>query len=198
MAKRKRHGQGRRRGKALEGQVVEGGAKSPGPLVNNLVHVFVDDQNLFWGMVNDSSGHSYRVDFGRLLLAAARDAEGNMRGVRSAYIAGVIPDDDSFWKIATDQGFTVRRGFLGSNGRSKQDDAYLITDMTATLYEQDGPSTMVLVAGDADYVPPLEKSLEKGWRNEVAFIARGLSGALKPVVHQIRVMHPGDIEYFRN
>src|SRR5215468_5653867 len=59
---------------------------------------------------------------------------------------------------------------------------YLITDMTATLYEQDGPSTIVLVAGDADYVPPLTKALDKGWRNEVVFTARGVSTALTPVV----------------
>ena len=35
----------------------------------------------------------------------------------------------------------------------KLNDAYLISDMTATRYEEEGPSTMVLVAGDADYVP---------------------------------------------
>ena len=71
----------------------------------------------------------------------------------------------------------------------------LITDLTATLYEQDGPSTIILVAGDADYVPPLQKSLEKGWRNEVAFIDRGVSGALEPVVHEFRVISPSSIEY---
>ena len=69
--------------------------------------------------------------------------------------------------------------------------------MTATLYEQDGPSTIILVAGDADYVPPLTKSLEKGWRNEVAFIARGLSNALTPVVHEFRTIKPFSMEHSR-
>ena len=155
--------------------VRQGTAPPHQPLVNDLVHIFVDDQNLFWGIVNDQRGISFRIDFGQLLIEVCKNQQGVSRGVRSAYIAGVIPDDDTFWQIAENQGFTVRRGFLGSNSRSKQDDAYLITDMTATLYEQDGPSTIVLVAGDADYVPPLTKSLEKGWRNEVAFISRGLS-----------------------
>ena len=172
-----------------------GGAQPHGSLANDLVHVFVDDQNLFYGVVNAELGPSFRLDFGQLLLEVCKDGTGRSRGVKSAYIAGVIPDDDSFWRIAENQGFTVRRGFLGANNRSKQDDAYLITDLTSTLFEQEGPSTIVLVAGDADYVPPLKKSLQKGWRNEVAFIARGVSTALSPVVHQFRGLDPSLIKY---
>jgi NYN domain len=172
-----------------------GAAKPHGTLVDNRVHVFVDDQNLFWGIVHGTYGSSFRIDFGQLLIQVAKDSQGQTRGVGSAYIAGVIPDDDSFWRIATREGFTVRRGFLGASGRSKQDDAYLIRDLTATLYEQPGPSTIVLVAGDADYVPPLELALEKGWRNEVAFITRGISTALIPQVHEFRTVEPSAIQY---
>ena len=175
-----------------------GSAKPHGTLENEYVHVFVDDQNLFWGAVHDGKGHAYRVDFGRLLTAACRGADGKPRFVKSAYIAGVIPDDDSFWNIAEKQGFTVRRGYLSNSGgqqRSKQDDAFLITEITSTLYEQQGPSTIVLVAGDADYVPPLIKANEKGWRVEVAFIARGLSSALDPVTHLFRSINLSAIEY---
>ena len=71
----------------------------------------------------------------------------------------------------------------------------MITDLTATLYERDGPSTIVLVAGDADYVPPLERAISKGWRTEVAFIDRGVSEALEPVVHEFRTVGPHAIEY---
>ena len=173
----------------------EGTAPPHGVLANEMVHVFVDDQNLFWGIVNREYGISFRIDFGRLLLELSRSKSGQLRPVKTAFIAGVIPDDDSFWEIAENQGFTVKRGYLGSGSRSKQDDAYLITEITATLYEQDGPSTIVVAAGDADYVPPLMKSLEKGWRNEVAFISTGVSSALVPCVHEFRQVHPADIEY---
>jgi len=186
------------KGKKNEVSIRPGSAKSHDELVNNSVHVFVDDQNLFWGAVNDGHGHSYRVDFGRLLTAACRGENGKSRFVKSAYIAGVIPDDDSFWKIAENQGFTVRRGYLSSSGghqRSKQDDAYLITEITSTLYEHEGPSTIVLVAGDADYVPPLIRANEKGWRVEVAFIARGLSPALDAVTHQFRTINLSAVKY---
>jgi uncharacterized LabA/DUF88 family protein len=174
-----------------------GGARAHGQLKNNLVHVFVDDQNLFWGIVNDEKGRGYRIDFGDLLIQACRDGSGRPRGVKTAYIAGVIPDDDSFWEIAAKQGFTVRRGFLGAGGRSKQDDAYLITDMTKTLFTQEGPSTVVLVAGDADYVPPLKEALNQGWRTEAAFVGRGISSALDSVIHEFHIFRPIDVEHVR-
>ncbi|MBY8972740.1 NYN domain-containing protein [Pseudomonas sp. P867] len=177
--------------------VREGSARPHAELVNNGVHVFVDDQNLFWGLLNGGQSRAYRIDFGRLLLAAAKDSSGKARFVKSAYIAGVIPDEDSFWTVVEKQGFVIRRGYLsGSPGqqRSKQDDAFLITEITSSLYEQDGPSTIVLVAGDADYVPPLIRANEKGWRVEVAFIDRGLSSSLDPVVHEFRTMSSAGIQ----
>jgi len=80
--------------KAVAPVVRTGTAPPHPPLSNGRVHVFVDDQNLFYGIVNQHRGPGYRFDFGRLLLAAARDAAGNARGVGTAYVAGIIPDDD--------------------------------------------------------------------------------------------------------
>jgi len=167
-------------------------------LVNEGVHVFVDDQNLFWGITNDIYGKSYRVDFGRLLLEAARGPKGHARPVLTAFIAGVVPDDDYFWEVAKNQGFEVKRGYLGTNNRSKQDDAYLISEIVSTLYEKPGPSTMVIVAGDADYKPPLEKVIAKGWRTEIAFTGHGVSAALDSVTHQFREIDPASIQKYKN
>lgn len=163
-------------------------------LANDIVHIFVDDQNLYYGITNSEKGKGYRIDFGRLLLEIAKDTGGKTRAIGSAYIAGVIPDDDSFWKVAENQGFTVRRGYLGTGSRSKQDDAFLISDLVETVCTVPGPSTIVLVAGDADYVPPLIKSQGRGWRNEVAFINRGISIALEGYVHEFRTLSSNSIE----
>jgi uncharacterized LabA/DUF88 family protein len=165
-------------------------------LANDFVHVFVDDQNLFWGITNSQYGKGYRIDFGRLLVESCRNSNGKARRIASAYIAGVIPDDDSFWRVAKNHGFEVRRGYLGTNNRSKQDDAYLITDIVSTIYEKSGPSTIVLVAGDADYMPPLKKSVEKGWRNEIAFIGHSISSALEGVAHGFREILPTSIQRY--
>lgn len=174
-----------------------GRAPAHAALSSPLVHVFVDDQNLFYGITNAEGNRGYRVDFGRLLLEVAKDSKGMTRGVGSAYIAGVIPDDDSFWQIAENRGFKVRRGYLGAGQRSKQDDAYLISDMVETVCTLPGPATVVLVAGDADYVPPLIKSLDRGWRNEVAFISRGISISLEAYVHEFRTLTSNAFELHR-
>jgi uncharacterized LabA/DUF88 family protein len=163
-------------------------------LIDQKVHIFVDDQNLFYGITNQKYGKGYRIDFGRLLLEACKIKDEQTRVVGSAYIAGVVPDDDSFWKIAENQGFNVKRGFLGAGGRSKQDDAYLIAEIVSAIHKQPGPSTIVLIAGDADYVPPLEKSIEEGWRNEIVMIDHGISPNLAKVVHSFREIVPHDIQ----
>ena len=158
-------------------------------LKNQNVHVFVDDQNLFYGITNYEGDRSYRIEFGDLMRVAAKSTEtGSARAVASAYIAGVVPDDDSFWQAAKDKGFEVFRGFLGSGRRSKQDDAYLVAQLVENLYEFEGPSTIVLVAGDADYGPALEKCLAKGWRVEIAFVAHSnlISQSLSHLCHEFR------------
>ena len=174
-----------------------GRAPQHAPLTNNLVHVFVDDQNLFYGITNSEKNKGFRIDFGRLLLEVCKDTNGNTRGVASAYIAGVIPDDDTFWQMATKNGFEVRRGYLGHGNRSKQDDAFLISEIVETVCTKQGPSTVVLVAGDADYVPALIKGQDRGWRHEVAFIDRGLSVALEAYIHEFRTLTSNTIELLR-
>ena len=89
---RKQHGATRRTGRA----------PSHGELANENVHTFVDDRNLFWRIVNAGDGPGFRIDFGLLSLAAAKATDKRMRGVASAYVAGVIPSDDSFWKVVED------------------------------------------------------------------------------------------------
>lgn len=193
MARRSKRKKSKQRGISGIKNLI-GKAEPPRNLVSDKVHLFADDQNLFFGITNQQASKDFRIDFGQLMLVAARDSEGDSRGVASAYITGVVPDDDSFWKIVENQGWNVRRGYLGQANRSKQDDAYLITEMVSTLYEE-GPATLVLVAGDADYVPPLKRAIEKGWRTEVAFIDRGVSNALEEVTHEIRTIIPSQIEW---
>ncbi len=177
----------------ITGDSRAGDAPSHQPLANGFVHVFVDDQNLFIGL-SDAYGRSYDIDFGKLLTEASRTASGNLRPVRTAFVAGIIPDDDDFWHAVERQGFTVRRGFINEHDRSKQDDAYVVSAITAALYEEEGPSTIVLVAGDADYVPPLERAVAKGWRVEVAFtFPRSISIELLPVAHEFRRLDPRKI-----
>ena len=64
-------------------QIRTGRAQDHGELANELVHIFVDDQNLFWRIVNDRYGPQFRIDFGRLLIESAKVSDGThmARGV---------------------------------------------------------------------------------------------------------------------
>lgn len=189
---------GKRKAKGQGQETYRIGRAAPhGDLASPVVHVFVDDQNLFYGITNQRNDRGFRIDFGRLMLEVCRDSQGNPRAVASAYIAGVIPDNDTFWKVAENKGFVVKRGYLGTGNRSKQDDAYLISEIVETVCTQPGPATIILVAGDADYVPPLIKSQDRRWRNEVAFINRGISISLEAYVHEFRTLEAASFQLFR-
>ena len=158
------------------------------------VYVFVDDQNLWIGGKEEKANGTYRIDFGNLLVVAARDEAGNPRGVRKAVISGTIPPEDSFWQIARNQGFEVRLGYKGFGGRSKQDDTHLVADLVEIVCTVSGPATIVLVAGDGDYIPALQKALTRGWRVEVVFFQRGLAPGLDRFAHAIRIIRPIDVQ----
>ena len=162
-------------------------------LVNNLVHIFVDDQNIWIEAGKKSPWSDYRIDFGELLNIVSQDENKKMRPVRQAMIAGTIPPDDSFWDVARDQGFTVKLGYRGFHGKSKQDDHHITADIVETVCEQPGPSTIVLVAGDGDYGPALEKVLARGWCIEVCYVEGSLSPAVKGRAHRLVKLNPADI-----
>jgi len=63
--------------KASQGGVTlrTGRAVAHKSLVHDRVHVFVDDQNLFYGIRNTQQDRGYRIDFGRMLLEIAKDKQ---------------------------------------------------------------------------------------------------------------------------
>ena len=67
-----------RRTYKVEETIREGHATQHNELRSERVHVFVDDQNLFWGIVNQRYGPGFRIDFGRLLTRASRDTTGKI------------------------------------------------------------------------------------------------------------------------
>jgi uncharacterized LabA/DUF88 family protein len=72
-------------------------------------------------------------------------------------------------------GFEVPRVFLrSSNGRSKQVDMALAVEMLSLAYE-DAYDMAILVAGDADYIPLIEKVRSLGKRTVVWFVGKGMS-----------------------
>ena len=109
---------------------------------------------------------------GPIVVARPGDAVAGAKlyGFGTVDLGSVLPPANSFsTAIASTAKLPVTTS-VGSHRGDTRLPEQTLTDMVATLYEQQGPASIVLMAGDADYVPPLEKALDKDWRTEVAFI----------------------------
>jgi uncharacterized LabA/DUF88 family protein len=145
--------------------------------------IYLDDSNLWIegkkvsavdrGMALDiweatetrSFDQSSRCDFGSVLRIA------NNEPVKVARFYGSKPPEaDSIWKQAESAGF--RLTILDRNVRNKGKgvDSSMVADMVQDMYEiaRTG-DVFILIAGDADYVPAIEKIKAKNYEVHVLF-----------------------------
>jgi len=112
---------------------------------------------------------SWKLDFGRLLQFAG----GQQSDLERAVLYGSKPPaNDSLWAAAKRAGFdVVVHDRSKISGREKKVDTNIATDMMADSYELMSPSNdeITLVAGDADYVPTIERLRKRGFRVDVCF-----------------------------
>ena len=140
------------------------------------IHIFVDDSNI-WIEAKKLHAKKFktisedprvRLDMGKLA-----DVLANGRPVQQGILYGSEPPPiDTVWKkIEEKAGWKVkskRRDMI--TGKEKQIDTNLVADVTATAIRTpvQERTTIVLVTGDANVLPALEKVLEeKQWNVEV-------------------------------
>lgn len=127
---------------------------------------------------------SWRIDFGHLL----RLVGGERNDLKRALLVGSRPPPgDKIWAAAERSGFEVEvldRSPI--SGREKQVDSTIITAMLKDGYKraQTG-NEFILVAGDADYVPPIENLREEKMSVTVAFWSHAISWKLKEAADRI-------------
>jgi uncharacterized LabA/DUF88 family protein len=113
--------------------------------------------------------YSWKIDFGRLIEFAG----GKPEEIGRAVLYGSRPPaNDSLWAHAKKHGFEVvvhdRSMFAG---REKKVDTNIVTDITADGFElmKPGKDEITLVAGDADYVPTVQRLRKRGLQFDVCF-----------------------------
>jgi uncharacterized LabA/DUF88 family protein len=81
------------------------------------------------------------------------------------------PPNDSLWRAAEAGGFEVIVFERNANNREKKVDTQLAADVIADSYEwmEPGRDEVRIVAGDADYVPVVEKLRDRGFPCIVVF-----------------------------
>lgn len=146
--------------------------------MNNKVFVFVDNSNLWIEGKKISGQHQkpkipsnglYRVEYGKLL---SHITEGRDLGAVPKLYGSEPPPNDSVWKMIESKGFDVSVFKRNIFGKEKGVDMRLGLDIGKLVLSPEEKATIVLVAGDADFVPVVDDVHEAGWKIEIWYWAK--------------------------
>ncbi len=79
------------------------------------------------------------------------------------------PPDDSVWQEIRREGFDVKLFDRNIRDKEKGVDIEMGMDVVERMFEVTPPETIVIVAGDADFLGVVERAKKKGWSVEVWF-----------------------------
>lgn len=120
-------------------------------------------------MTRRITDQSWAYDFGRLYEAVCPDTA---KIGRSSLFGSRPPQNDSLWHLAREKGFEVCVFDRNFSNKEKEVDAAITTTILEDSYEHmrsDRGDRVVLVAGDRDYVPPIESLKRRGIPTSVVF-----------------------------
>lgn len=126
--------------------------------------------DLWTALENKICDYGWKIDFGKLFQFAGGD-KADVK--RAALFGSRPPPNDSLWEAAKRKGFQVHVYDRSVKNREKKID----TDIVATMMEDSftildpKADEITLVAGDADYVPAIEKLRNRGITFHVVFWA---------------------------
>jgi len=162
------------------------------------IYVYVDNSNVFIegkrvsavkkklasnikdAMNNGTLDNSWRLDFGRLHNCISVQLEDNIE--KAVLFGSRPPENDSVWKTAKSHGFQTVIMDRNIANKEKKVDSSIITEMMKDAYKviDKDEDTIVLVAGDGDFVPTIESLRDDGFDVKVFFWGHG-SGELAKV-----------------
>ena len=135
-------------------------------------YVFVDNSNI-WIEGKKVSGRKskppvpsntfYRIDYGRLLEHVLDGRE--MADVPNLY-GSELPPNDSVWTMIRSKGFSVQVFQRNIYNKEKGVDMRMGLDIGKLVLTQTEKANVVIVAGDADFIPVVDDVHEAGWKIE--------------------------------
>jgi uncharacterized LabA/DUF88 family protein len=114
--------------------------------------------------------YNWKLDFGKLFEFAGGD-KADVK--RAALFGSRPPPNDSLWVAAERKGFEVHVYDRSVKNKEKKIDTDVVATMMEDSFQMLDPKTdeMTLVAGDADYVPAIEKLRKRNITFHVVFWA---------------------------
>ena len=145
--------------------------------------IYIDNSNLFIEGQRaaaiekiDKSGNTldrnYKIDYGKLYKFVTQNGDDEV--CRALLVGSRPPPNDSLWAFAESVGFELMIRDRNVANKEKGVDTALAHEMGRDAYRGDGPANhkILLVSGDGDYIPPVERLVQDGFTVEVVFWAR--------------------------
>lgn len=158
-------------------------------------YVFVDNSNV-WIEGKKISGrgrkpavpsnYRYRIEYGKLLQHVLDGRE--LAAVPKLY-GSEPPPNDSVWNVIKGQGFDVKVFKRNIFNREKGVDMRMGLDIGRLVLTEQEKATVVIVAGDADFVQVVEDAHAAHWKIE-AWYWSNAAGDLKKVVDRFESLNP--------
>ena len=142
---------------------------------DNFIYVFIDNFNLFieglkivsrFENVNvcdnkKSNFLNFYIDYGRVVMTALHG-----RKLGSIYVVGsVLSPNDTLWAQARSNGCEVKTYKRNASNKEKKVDTKLVCSAMRFILTKN-LSTLLLIAGDGDYVPLVEEAIKENWKVE--------------------------------
>lgn len=124
--------------------------------------------SVYYAAENKICDYSWTFDFGKLLKFTGGDKTNIKRAV---LFGSKPPQNDSLWKAAELQGFEVITYERNLNNKEKKVDTDIVATVIEDSYEilNKSEDEIIIVAGDKDYVPAIEKLRKRQIRVIVCF-----------------------------
>ena len=125
--------------------------------------------NIYEAMQNRIIDYDYSLNFGRLHEFIAGNDESKI--ARAVLFGSRPPPNDGIWTFAKRAGFELILEDRNIANKEKKIDTGIVAAMTRDAYKKADlvNDTMVLVAGDGDFVPAVRQLVEDGYKVEVVF-----------------------------
>ena len=145
------------------------------------LYAFVDNSNVliegrrFASMKRAGRGRrsrsvdsSYDIDWGKFLYVLKESDSRALAEVPTLY-GSRPPAEDSVWNRIRDDGFDVKVFDRNIRNKEKGVDMEMGLDISELIHTVKPPRVIVVAAGDADYVPAVERAKGLDWIVEVWF-----------------------------
>ena len=156
-------------------------------------YVFVDNSNV-WIEGKKISGRKskppvpansfYRIDYGKLLKHVL-DSRG--LAAEPKLYGSEPPPNDSVWEMIRSKGFDVKIFQRNIYNKEKGVDMRMGLDIVKLVLSQPEKAPVVIVAGDADFIPVVDDGQAAGWKIE-AWYWKQAADNLKKAVDRFMVL----------